>query len=497
MADTQYYVRADRYTRQAETVDRYSTTGVAPAVATAFRSLKFVSSWSSILRETAGGFPNHTGSLTASSRLYDAYAFCGDHDAVTGQHRAFVGCVAYRVKLPSAFYAGGALIKSVTVTINGDPYLADGIRIACVNNSTSTPDADWANIISGSVNATGVAKRTTVVSGSSTKWYGTTETKTLVLNASGVQATQYLWIYLSLEDYTKAHRLPWVEGGAALSPDMYITYTAAVGGYNAGTDIGGNELVGEVSCSRSSLWSKTSAYYFQQMCTTQGTSVNEKINAMIPHFAANCSLIESDGPPPSSGSTKQDYVGLNAGLYWLGQGGGFNAYIGNAIFAGVYPVSVTIPANMRIRNVLVAAPPAWSDCTFVMCAYLVTGALTPTNSKIVPYNNAAFWLGTSATQSIGGDIGTFLGSVTLTSSAAITIPVPKFTPYEIDTNGLIYLTLMPVASTGNPSNSAGGGSIEIGEIYYASASGGITVHLKDNVSGFFNPWIPTTVKISD
>jgi hypothetical protein len=308
-------------------------TGVAPAVATAFRKLKFTSAWSPILRESVGNFPSHTGNLTDGDRLYDAYAFCGDHDAVTGQHRAFVGCVAYRVMLPSAFYSTGVNIKSVTVTINGDPYLFDGARVAVVNNGTATPDADWANITTGSVYAASVAKRTSAVVGGVTKWYPTTETKTLVLNANGIQATQYLWIYLSLEDYTKAHRVPWIEGGAALSPDIYVTFTNAVPGYTAGTDIGGTEPLGEIAANQTSIWRESRSYVYTHntLCPPSDGTTQGKLNAMMNCFVEQCSLITSPGYAGTSYYARDDdSVGFNAGVTWGNSGANFAN--GTAIF---------------------------------------------------------------------------------------------------------------------------------------------------------------------
>jgi hypothetical protein len=473
-------------------VDRYSITGVAPAVATAFRKLKFTASWSSILRETLGGFPNHTGSLTASDRLYDAYAFCGDHDAVTGQHRAFVGCVAYRVKLPADFYAGGVLIKSVTVTVNGDPYLFDGARVAVVNNSTSTPDPDWTNIIAGSVNATGVAKRTAVTTGGSTKWYPTTETKTLVLNASGVQATQYLWIYLSLEDYTKAHRLPWIEGGAALSPDIYITFTDAVSGYTAGIDIGGNELIGDVSANMTPIWTESRSYAYAQLGRYQpqtGGTVQDKLNSMVNCFVDHCTLVSSPGP---SGGLSTDAVGINAGVTW----GISNVYWnGDSIFAGVMPAIVTVPAYMRVRNIKIAAPTSWASLTFRVCAFIITGSYSETDSRIVPNTDEGFWFGTSKTVSIAGKTATLLGCADITTNDEIVIPVSDFVPYSTDTRVTIYITFMPIDVTASCVWS--GGSRRLGYIYLNVASTGYSLSVMSATNSTCYPWIPAYIKITD
>lgn len=475
MAATSYLVSFNRYVKQAASASRYATTAVAAGVADAFVNLK-TAAWVASPWTVAGSFPDHQGTALASSDQYDAYAFCGDHDSVSGSHRAFAGCVAYRIKLPAGAFAGGVLIKSVAVTVNGDPYLLGGARLACVNNSTATPETDWATLIAGSVNATQVAKRTAVISGGTTTWYAASEAKTLVLSVNGVQATQYLWVYLALEDYTTAHRLPWVEGGAALSPIITVTFADAIGGFTAGQNIGGSEAMADLACNRITLLDKSFGYY-QSMAGTNGNTTNlERINSLLTNFAAP-TIIEAVGADAA-------FAGISAGVAWTHE-------VAVMACAAVFPVSAHIPAGMPIRSLILSRPPDWTGCSFVLSAYWVPGPIATASAKTVPTTDHDFWMGKTVAPMIAGKTASLLGRVVMASRPAGTVSIPvNWTASAAEHFGTVYIIMMPVdvvTAGGAPGGVIMVGGLSIGATPFAAV---ITS------AGAVHPWLPTTVSLS-
>jgi len=476
MAATSYLVSANRYVRQAATQDRYAINASAAAVAEAADILKSTSSaWVSSPRTKAGSVPNHTGALTATSDQYDAYAFCGDHNAVSGEHRAFVGAVAYRVKLPAAAFAGGVNIQTVAVTVNGDPYLLGGARVSVVNNSTTTPEPDWATLFAGTANATQVAKRTAVTSGSTTTWYPTSEAKTLTLSEGGTQAYQYIWIYLALEDYNTTSRIPWIEGGASLSPTITVTFADAIGGLTAGSNIGGTEAMADLACNRVTLLDKSFCYYQSKSGTSCNTTAVERFNSLIANFATP-TIIEATG-------TDMAFAGISAGVAWTNEAG-------MTVCAAVFPVSAHIPAGMPIRSLILSRPPDWTGCSFVLSAYWVEGPIATADATTVPATDHDFWMGLTLAPTIAGKTASLLGRVVMTSRPAGTVAIPvAWTAVDAEKTGTVYIIMMPVDVV----TADGSGSIKIGGL---SIGAGPTYPAVITSQGATHPWLPTTVSFS-
>jgi hypothetical protein len=458
MAATSYLVSANRYVRQAQTVSKYAISACAAAIADAFGRLKSTAATWILSSLDNGGVPNHTGTLTATSEQYDAYAFCGDHDAVTGDHKAFAGAVAYRVQLPAAAFAGGVNIQSVAVTVNGDPYLVGGARVSVVNNSSTTPAADWATHFAGTANSSAIAERTTATVSGVTRWYPTSEAATLVLSVGGTQAYEYIWIYLHLEDYTTTSRIPWVEGGASLSPVITVTFANAVAGLTAGSNIGGAVVPApvtwpDVSCStdnlvlnesgvRSSAFGYYKANYMPALLATA-----DRFNAMISNFTP-ATLCQAQG--------SKYFPGIAAGIRFSAPTGALDGNTNSsAVVASVFPTYAHIPSGMPINSLVLSRPPVIdistegnNSCSFVFSAYWVEGSILESDVQAVPTDDHDFWMGYTQSPSIGGKTGQLLGRVVMTTRPAGTLAIPvTWTPTTKDVFGSIYIIVMPVNVT--------------------------------------------------
>jgi hypothetical protein len=402
-----------------------------------------------------GGAPNHTGTLTVASEQYDAYAFCGDHDATTGEHKAFMGAVVYRVKLPAAAFASGVNIQSVAVTVNGDPYLVGGARVAVVNNSTTTPEPNWATHFAGTVNSGAIAKRTTATVGGVTKWHPAAEAATLVISAGGTQAYEYVWIYLMLEDYNTTSRIPWVEGGAALSPSITVTFADAIAGFTAGDNIGGSVTTpatwDDVVCSTDNTLineteTRSSAFgYYSAKYMTPSHATPDKFNVMIANFTP-ATLIQASG--------SNYFPGIAAGISF-DHSTYIPPYIGNnaAVVASVFPVTAHITAGMPVKSLVISRPPEMdvsgsSACSLVYSAYWVAGVINDEAIQNVPADDHDFWMGKTQSPTIAGKTGQLLGRVVVASRPAGTLAIPvDWTPTDADVFGTIYIIVMPVDVT--------------------------------------------------
>ena len=481
MAVTSYLVSANRYVRQAQTVSKYAISACAAAVADAAGRLKSTAATWVLSSLDNGGVPNHTGTLTATSEQYDAYAFCGDHDAVTGDHKAFAGAVAYRVKLPAAAFVSGVNIKSVSVTVNGDPYLVGGARVSVVNNSSATPDANWETHFAGTANSAAISNRTTNTVSGVTRWYPTSEAATLVLSVGGTQAYQYIWIYLHLEDYLTASRIPWVEGGASLSPVITVTFSNAVARLTADSNIGGavaptppiQPTWNDVECSTDNIvfdeyGSRSSAFgYYKANHMTAALVAADRFNAMISNFtpATLCQAQRS-----------KYFPGIAAGIRFSAStgstAGDTNA---SAVVASVFPTYAHIPAAMLINSLVLSRPPVIDKnnvnnaCSFVFSAYWVEGSILENNVQKVPADDLNFWMGFTQSPSIGGKVGQLLGRVVITTRPGGTLAIPViWTPTATDVFGSIYIIVMPVDVTSFTDSSNITGYISIGG--YAGAN---------------------------
>ena len=164
---------------------------------------------------------------TYISDAYDAFKMTGNYSASTMTEIAYAGMAAYRFKIPDSALASGSevALSSIALPISRDRYLKSGVRVVAVLSDSATPSADW-DVVRGSG---GILLSAQLPQTAAYLLAGAPGKDTLELAASsfaGLAATgyDYLWIYLTLEDYTEhwdmysanEQRLYAVEGSAML-----------------------------------------------------------------------------------------------------------------------------------------------------------------------------------------------------------------------------------------------------------------------------------------
>lgn len=126
------------------------------------------------------------------SDAYDAFKMTGAWDSKTQRETAFAGMAAYRFKIPSA--ASSVAISSVTLPISRDRFLLGGARVAAVRSNSATPSANWSVVTGAGASAYLANSAANLLASKPADGTLTIETPA----GSG----GYLWIYLTLEDYT-------------------------------------------------------------------------------------------------------------------------------------------------------------------------------------------------------------------------------------------------------------------------------------------------------
>ena len=480
MAATQYTATTNRYIKQGRTAGLYAMTATASAIAEALASMK-AAAWVDAPWSVVGSFPDHTGKATVESDQWDAYAVCSDIDATTGAQNARLGCVAYRIALPAAAYADGAKIVNVGVSVSGDPYLLSGARVAVKLSSTATPSTTWSTIVTGDAHVDGVAARTTAVVSGLTRWYPVTSAQTITLNGvTGIQALQYVYIYLSLEDYASCSRMPWVEGGAALNPVITITYADAVSGFAAGDSLGGRVEPADVVLlpvgPKCGYFGYCAEISFTQP-TDAVTTYTGQPNAVINRFWADNTILTALATYITMPS------GVSAGLFMAQSGTGHIYTISGHVIGGVMPLVAGIPARMPIRRIVLPATPSYTDIQMQVSAYWVDGIPAVADESSVPKTDPLFWRGESPAPLIGGFTGVLLGTVRLLTRPTSTWSIPvAWAGCSVPKYGYIYLVFMPLDATITDTNFHG-----IGSLAHSATTPYPLVS---------NPWIPASISLS-
>lgn len=155
----------------------------------------------------------------------DAFKMTGNYDSTAMTEVAYAGMAAYRFKVPASARASGAEvpISSLALQLTRDRFLLGGLRVATELTDRSTPSRDWATVRgdAGNPRATAVLAQT-----AANLLAGTAGAETAEIDLSSVSGNPatYLWVYLTLEDYTdhwemystKEKRLYAVEGSGML-----------------------------------------------------------------------------------------------------------------------------------------------------------------------------------------------------------------------------------------------------------------------------------------
>ena len=163
------------------------------------------------------GVMTKSPSFTAfTNEAFDAYQQGGDARAETAMMCGYAGCVAYRFKMPDS--ASSVPLESVSLLISRDRYCRAGVRVAVALSDSATPSDDWA-VVRGEGSGAIVSPSTASDVAGVASWgflaqdgignliSSRAAESALVFTASSfpalaVTGKAYLWVYLTLEDYT-------------------------------------------------------------------------------------------------------------------------------------------------------------------------------------------------------------------------------------------------------------------------------------------------------
>lgn len=132
------------------------------------------------------------------SDAYDAFKMTGAWDAKAQKEVAFAGMAAYRFAIPAA--AESVAISSVTLPISRDRFLKGGVHVAAALSGDETPSTNWSVVTGQGASAYLANDAANVVESRPADGALTITSADLAsLSATGMA---YLWIYVTLEDYT-------------------------------------------------------------------------------------------------------------------------------------------------------------------------------------------------------------------------------------------------------------------------------------------------------
>lgn len=132
------------------------------------------------------------------SDAYDAFKMTGAWDAKAQKEVAFAGMAAYRFAIPAA--AAAVAISSVTLPISRDRFLKGGVHVAAALSGDETPSANWSVVTGQGADGYLANDAANIVESRPADGALTITSADLAsLSATGMA---YLWIYVTLEDYT-------------------------------------------------------------------------------------------------------------------------------------------------------------------------------------------------------------------------------------------------------------------------------------------------------
>ena len=155
---------------------------------------------------------------------YDAFKMTGAYNTANMTEIGFAGMAAYRFTIPAAALSFGSevALTSVALPVSRDKFLRSGVHIVVALSSATVPSTDWATIRgTGDLAKSGLSQADVPY-----LIDGTVGSESIVVDLSGVATNPqpYLWVYVTLEDYTdswamydkKEQRLYAIEGSAML-----------------------------------------------------------------------------------------------------------------------------------------------------------------------------------------------------------------------------------------------------------------------------------------
>ena len=137
------------------------------------------------------------------SDAYDAFKMTAQFSTATQYETAFAGMAAYRFTLPADYMSGSATLVKVALPISRDRSVRAGVRVVAELSDSTAPSSVW-SIVRGE--GTGALVETGVLAQEDVAYYvdGSAADETVEISLAGADVTklQYLWVYLTMEDYT-------------------------------------------------------------------------------------------------------------------------------------------------------------------------------------------------------------------------------------------------------------------------------------------------------
>ncbi len=174
--------------------------------------------------DTQGTFPARNALQDGFSGTWEAFKHVGNYAA--GYQRAYAGMVAYRFQLPAD--ASGKDVVSVDVPLYVDRWLVDGVRVAAYLSDDTTPATAWDTLREGDAYEAAQLPMTYTAAPESARVVVEKNDTITVTFPGSTAAADYLWVIISLEDYTTSRDF-WIEGAALiLGEAVAATFSAAV-----------------------------------------------------------------------------------------------------------------------------------------------------------------------------------------------------------------------------------------------------------------------------
>ena len=193
--------------------------------------------WSAAGDAVRPSLVEHDFKLAFADDRYDAYLMTGQYDSTKNTEVAYAGMVAYRFALPQAYIDGSATLVSASVMLSRDRFLLPGLRISAVLSDSAEPSTDW-SVVRG--DAEGCCKLAAQLANPAERITAAAQaTGAVAVSLAGMDTTKraYLWIYLTVEDYTETWthysstqlRLYAIEGsGMIISQSTTVEFSADV-----------------------------------------------------------------------------------------------------------------------------------------------------------------------------------------------------------------------------------------------------------------------------
>lgn len=218
-ASTTHYLPFTRFTRQVST-DAMAVLATETAAMHAEDLLKVAPWMEAADTESKSTFPARSATQTGFNVLWDAFKFCGDY--ASGYQKAYAGMVAYRFKIPAAGLTGPSHITGIALPLYVDRWLVDGVRVAAYLSNSAVPPTDWTTCREGTVHEDAELPMEYTADTPPVRIVVEKDETLTVSFAASTDALAYLYVIVSLEDYTTVRGF-WIEGAALIVGDRALT----------------------------------------------------------------------------------------------------------------------------------------------------------------------------------------------------------------------------------------------------------------------------------